>query len=367
VNVDTVVVGGGPAGAVTALRLAEAGQAVALLAKSFGGTPRIGESLPPAVRPVLAELGLWDRFLADGHVASPGIVAVWGRPDPFTTDFVFDPWGAGWHVDRGRFDAMLVSAAKRAGVRLRAGAVATGCTRRPDGSWELEASSGGRTFHVRAQFLVDATGRSPWLMRRVGSTRTGGHRLVGVVRVVTTVPRQPDQRMLVEAVEHGWWYSAPLPGGHTVATFMTDPDVAARGRCGFASLWRAHLRGAPNTAARLRAAAEAGADPGDVRLVAAGSSCRRPPCGRGWLAVGDAAAAYDPLSGHGVHRALVTAMAAADAIVDGSDDVLAAYADEIGRDFDDHVRVQAHHYAQERRWPQARFWQRRYRGYEGVA
>jgi hypothetical protein len=60
-------------------------------------------------------------------------------------------------------------------------------------------------------------------------------------------------------------------------------------------------------------------------------------------------------------------MAAADAIVDGSDDVLAAYADEIGRDFDDHVRVQAHHYAQERRWPQARFWQRRYRGYEGVA
>ena len=71
--IDVAVVGGGPAGAATAWPW---------LARLHGDGPgtlrydafRIGETLPPAVKRPLMELGVWDRFLATGTLESPGIV-----------------------------------------------------------------------------------------------------------------------------------------------------------------------------------------------------------------------------------------------------------------------------------------------------
>jgi 2-polyprenyl-6-methoxyphenol hydroxylase-like FAD-dependent oxidoreductase len=53
---DVAIIGGGPAGAVAALTLARLGVTVALL---DAGTRHslVGETLPPAIRPVLDRLG----------------------------------------------------------------------------------------------------------------------------------------------------------------------------------------------------------------------------------------------------------------------------------------------------------------------
>ena len=105
--IDVAVVGGGPAGAATALALARAGYTVTVLERSRYDAFRIGETLPPAVKRPLMELGVWDQFLATGTLESPGIVSAWGRPDPYDNDFIVNPDGPGWHVDRRGFDAML--------------------------------------------------------------------------------------------------------------------------------------------------------------------------------------------------------------------------------------------------------------------
>jgi hypothetical protein len=56
-----------------------------------------------------------DRFQNDGHLPSHGIQAAWGSAELFDTDFIFNPYGTGWHLDRRRFDAMLASHADQCG------------------------------------------------------------------------------------------------------------------------------------------------------------------------------------------------------------------------------------------------------------
>ena len=105
------MLGGGPAGAATALELARRGRDVVLLEATRFDGPRVGETLPPEANPLLRRLGVWDAFLASRPLASPGTVSAWGSPRPAETDFVANPHGNGWHVDRNRFDRMLCAAA----------------------------------------------------------------------------------------------------------------------------------------------------------------------------------------------------------------------------------------------------------------
>src|SRR4051812_46129429 len=113
---DVAVIGGGPAGAATALRLARDGAAVVLYERSDYRRPRMGETLPPSVNPLLRELGVWDRFAALEPVPSYQTASAWGGPEVAERSFIFSPHGHGWHADRAAFDRMLVEAAADAGV-----------------------------------------------------------------------------------------------------------------------------------------------------------------------------------------------------------------------------------------------------------
>jgi len=65
-------------------------------------------------------MGLWDSFQDEGHSPCHGNRSVWGSPHPIETDFVCDPDGHGWHVDRARFDLWLRGVAVERGATLMA-------------------------------------------------------------------------------------------------------------------------------------------------------------------------------------------------------------------------------------------------------
>lgn len=107
---------------VTALLLARAGRDVVLYERSHYDALRLAETLPPSVNPLLRKLGLWERFQALEAMPSYQTTSAWGTAEPADQSFIFSPHGHGWHVDRARFDAMLIDAAEQAGTRvLRAG------------------------------------------------------------------------------------------------------------------------------------------------------------------------------------------------------------------------------------------------------
>ncbi|MFB7837137.1 FAD-dependent oxidoreductase [Streptomyces sp. NPDC056056] len=397
---DAVVAGAGPAGSVAALCLARAGHRVLLLdARPGDSRPgdrpagpavaaaadcerpprdlprdgrrgaapyRIGETLPPAARPLLRDLGLLDGLGADGHLPCTGTEAAWGSGELYGRGNILDPHGPGWHLDRARFDAFLRGAAVDAGARLVCG-VAVRRTGRP-GAWRLvvrergEGQERGEEREVPCPWVVDATGRRAVIARH-SAVRLRQDRLVAAYAVLPgPAPADQDLRTLVEAAPDGWWYTARVPAGRLVA-HLTDRDLAdPRLRTATGFLERAARTRHVGT--RLEGYA-AGPRP-EPRWAPAHGQRLAPPAGPGWVAAGDAALACDPLSSQGILTALHTGVRAAQAVDRclrgggrGDEDALAEY-----RAFVDGVaaRYLTHHaraYADERRWPSALFWARR--------
>ena len=334
------MIGGGPAGSAAAIVLAGGGARVVLLERSSYGGARLGETLPPDVRLSLERLGVWDRFRDDDHTRAPGIAVCWGGPEPYANDFIANPYGDGWCVDRNRFDSMLAAAAVDAGATVLTATAVTGSVRAPDGGWTVEAT--GRTFS--AALVIDATGRMSSFCRSLGAGHVVHDRMVALIGFVTPATR--DERVLIEATEDGWWYSARLPDGRLVLGFHTDPGPGVR------SGWSRYLAAAPETMAR--AGLKAGAE---IRVVSANSHRLQPIAADGWLAVGDAATAHDPLTGLGIHWALESGIA-------GSEAVMRSATGGYGRQREEHFRrylaTRRLYYRAEARWPRAPFWRRRH-------
>lgn len=352
------VVGGGPGGcaAAIALRAHAPSLSVALFEAGRYDGPRVGETLPPPAAPVLEHLGVADAFRAQAHHPAYATAAAWGSEAAHEHDFLFAVHDVGWHLDRARFDALLAGHAAARGTVVRTGTRVTSAARQ-GGGWRLRPSSGDP---VDSRFVIDATGAGAGFARRFGDARTvASDRLTGFVRFFRQ-PSSPDPRTLVEAFADGWWYTAPLPDGRRVTACMTDGDLARRLRVDEPAAWDALLA---TTAPRV-SAAMAGATAHGTPVVRAARSRRLvPAAGDGWMAVGDAASAFDPLSSQGILKALrsgiFAAYAAGDLLATGDDAGMRRYPAFIAREFAGYLRARGRYYAEERRWPEHEFWRRR--------
>ena len=359
-SLDVVVVGGGPAGIAAALALTKGGASVLVVERSLYADARIGETFPPDILRVLFPLGLWEEFTQAGYVASTGIRSFWGSPDPYEQSFIFNPYGTGWHVDRRAFDAAIARAATKRGVQLTRGSRMLACEPHESAGWTLQVSSPESTFAVDARFVLDATGRAATLARRLGATRIASDQLVGIYGFFKKAhaDARPEPFTLIEAVESGWWYSVPLPGDGLLAAYMTDADLYTHGGKRDASHWKAQLALAPHTQERV---AQFTLD-GEPRIASASTSRLSTVFGKNWVAAGDAAVAYDPLSGDGVFRALLAGTHAAAAILaeqSGDESALPRYGEALENEFAAYLRTREMYYSREQRWPESLFWARR--------
>jgi flavin-dependent dehydrogenase len=353
---DVAVVGGGPAGcaAALALRAHAPGLSVLLLEASAYESPRLGETLPPLSRRLLEHLGVWQAFRRQGHREVHGTAAAWGSAARRDHDYLFSAQANGWHLDRAAFDAMLAEEAAGRGVTLlrrtrvrRAGL--------EGGSWRLRLDGGSL---ISARFLVDATGPSAALARRNGARFVAADRLTGFARLFEDASGG-DPRTLVEAFSDGWWYTAGLPAGLRIAACLTDTDLARRLRLADLSHWTRALAATDGVRELLQGARHRGpliVRPAQSRLL-------EPAAGERWLAVGDAASLFDPLSSQGILKGLRSGVFAAYAIGDllahGDPRGLNRYDRYVREEFASHCRVRARFYAEERRWPGSDFWRRR--------
>ena len=193
----------------------------------MGASPRIGEALPPAARRLLADMGLLDAFLRERHTPCYGNRSVWGARTPEVTDFMRDPDGHGWHLDRARFDSWLRFVAVARGARLLAPA-SPSLIRRADGRWQVQLTTHRGIVDLSAAFAIDAGGRAAPLARRLGAKRHVTDRLVcGWVHGRARSSGRGIGLTTVEAISDGWWYTAPLPEERRVFAFLTDADLPA--------------------------------------------------------------------------------------------------------------------------------------------
>ena len=287
---DAVVVGAGPAGSATAIRLARSGVSVLLADrarfprdKPCGGglTGRAVRELPVDVTPVVEDvvrsfevrLGYRKRF--ERRSEAPLVLM----------------------TQRRRLDAFLAEQAAAAGAVFRDGVTVEGLTVGPDGA---SLQVGGSAVHGRV--VVGADGVNGRIARDSG---LGGGILYGIA--LEGNGPLPDGQAGRATVELG-----VVPGGYGwVFPKAGHANYGVGGWAAEGPQLRAHLR---------KLCAVHGVD--DTQLtqlqgrrlpIRRTTSAARGPV----LLVGDAAGLVDPLSGDGIYEALVSARLAAAAILDG--------------------------------------------------
>jgi flavin-dependent dehydrogenase len=291
---DALVVGDGPAGAAFAIAAAAAGMQVGIAGRGRRGS--MGEALEPGAQRLLGELGLWESCRETAKELS-GVISLWDEPEPIERPAILDVQGPRLGVDRATLDRLL---RERARETCAAGLDGALLLLEENGRWSAPVGAPAR---IEAPLLVIATGRAGCPIGR--GERERSDRLVATLSCAPSSTAPPE--FCVEAADDGWWYAAPLPGGRSVVGFMTDADLMPRG--GLAAVrdaWRAAL-----ARTRLAAGFQSPSPTPDLVVRSAGGGIRRELAGDNWVAIGDAAAAYDPICGQGVSIALAKGIAAA--------------------------------------------------------
>ena len=359
---EVAIIGGGPAGSAAAITLAKAGRRVLLIERRHRDVFKVGESLPPAIMPLLHELGVSERFESDRHLVSTGNESSWGDPSLQRTTVLRQPGLRGWHVDRARFDATLRDVARESSAQV---AESTRVTHfeRVGRNWRLSLVGPNGSTIVDAEWLMDCTGRRSWVARREKIKRRAYDSLTAFVMLFTenheNTGSDRDTLTLVESVEEGWWYTARIPNSRRVVVYLTDIGTRsariARRNEGYPALLSETLH--------IRRRLEGYSCLEGAPLIAPSNSSRlERVTGAGWLAAGDAASSFDPLSSQGVLTAAYSGLRAGRALdshLSGDFDSLRSYEQKMGTVYDGYLESRIECYRYEQRWPQSEFWRRR--------
>jgi flavin-dependent dehydrogenase len=358
-SVDVVVIGAGPAGATAALNLAPTRQIV-LVERRVDGLQRVGEALPPVARRLFADMGLLTEFLAQDHLPCYGNRSVWGSDEPIETDFLRDLDGHGWHLDRSRFDDWLRRVAVRRGATLLMPARFDAIER--DGmGWRVRVARDNGRVELSAPVVIDCGGRRAPAARRLGAQRhNAGERLVCTWALGTERSGNRGAGFsIVEAVEDGWWYTAPVPGQRRVIAFFTDADLLAKRWLGEGAALVTRVMATCQIGPLME---EAAFIPRQSGLTVAHHSFLDTCSGPGWIAAGDASISFDPISSQGLLHALFSGLSAAETAdryllgKPNAPDLYQRVIDDIKHVYSSRVALC---YATETRWTAAPFWQRR--------
>lgn len=352
--------------------------------------PIIGETLPAQVVLPLQRLGLWNMFTAMNHSPSSGTLSIWGNDRPHANESIFSPFGNAWHINRREFNQAILRVAVSLGVTLMAGWQLRSITdttadgRRqsdapPLGGWLLKLRTGQAGAETQRQlktrFIIDASGRVACAAKMLGMRKHRHDTLMGIYRYyapkngqhpvdrVSAHPEQFEQRVadsttLIESVPQGWWYSASLPGGHRVVSLMTDADKIKRRKRRLNDYFDRAIR----ESQLIYPGCKDLAPVSDCAIAAACTQNLSEISGRGWLAVGDAAFTFDPLSSLGIFKALRMSTLASYAVQDffnGKDRELKKFRWLGSREFDGYLEKRRDYYSQENRFADQDFWRRR--------
>ncbi len=311
---NVLIIGCGPAGAAAAAMLAKAGLTVKVLEAHSHPRHHIGESLLPQSMPILQSIGLDRAFMQAHHQPKYG-ARFFDPTTNHTETFAFASYEKGdapptFQVIRSIFDRQMRDAALAAGANILENTAVTE-VREMENPVAVETAD-GRQF--TADFLLDATGASGLLARRMGTrVMLPDFGRIAIYNYFDKLPAALELEHLhitMHLIEDGWIWCIPLRDGSTnIGAVLTQKGV--RKNLNPQQQFYAAVAQSPNLQHRIVRSKPLAA----WRVIADYSyRCTR-KTGPRFAMIGDAGGFLDPIFSSGVHLALTSAQLAAAAVL----------------------------------------------------
>lgn len=305
---DVIVVGGGPAGSVSAMLLARAGFHVELLDRRvFPRAKACGDCLSPGANRVLQRLGIWERVLAKNPARLQGWSLAYDTT-AFACGFAQatqdNESQTGLAISRDRLDHALLDAARDAGVVIRTESRVRELIHDGGRVVGIRGDSNPGPFSLHAPFVIGADGLRSKVARELRAHRRmphlRKHSFTVHVRGVPEIGRHGEMHLIdgaclgIAAVE-----DSDDPLCNVTLVLNSRSRVRERGshrtmRAGLAMFAQRDLSHLVRD---------------DVEILTSGPFDwpTRQIVFSGAALVGDAAGYYDPFTGQGIYQALASA------------------------------------------------------------
>ncbi|MBW8076589.1 MAG: NAD(P)-binding protein [Gallionella sp.] len=314
---DVLVIGGGPAGSTIAALLAQRGHDVLMLEKSKHPRFHIGESLLPMNMPLFDKLGVAEDIKRIGIVKlGAEFVSPW-HGAPVMIDFN-DAWDntypSAYQVRRDEFDDILFKNAVSKGARAIEECKVTGIQFHPGAAATVTATGKDGQRHIRARFVVDASGRDTFLSHHFGMKhRNKKHNSAAIFGHFSGAKRLEGKvggNISLFWFDHGWFWFIPLSDGNTSIGATCWPYYMKTRKTSTAQFLMDTIALCPALAERLKDATLVSpvTATGNFSYLAERSS------GENYILLGDAFAFIDPVFSSGVFLAMNSAFVGAETV-----------------------------------------------------
>jgi len=342
---DVIIAGAGPAGASTAIRLANSGLSVLLVEKAIFPREKLcGEFISPECLTHFKELNVLDKMSSSGAVEIGRTVfyARNGRSAEVPSEwFAQNTHALG--LSRAEMDNILLAEAASSGVEVMEGTSAVGLL--TDGSGRIDGivvkTADNARREIRSQLTIDATGRSAVLARHVN--KDVKPQKAGFVAFKAHLAFFFNDTATTEIYTYRGGYGGlnRVENDRYNLCFIVSAANAKQYRSDADAIMKGVLMANQRAAAALTNARVV-TDWLAVPITSYGRSSLAPA--EGLLTIGDAAAFIDAFTGSGILLALESGKIAADAIVRhpataSFDDLAREYSAAYRRVFDRRLRV----------------------------
>jgi flavin-dependent dehydrogenase len=346
------IIGAGPAGSAIALKLKQLGYDVLLIGQDEFSRNYKVESLTPGVFTLLDTIGVKMDSFAAQIIRPEQVFQKWGdktvHPDNLSALL----------VDRGKFDKHIFLAASNLGIKVLQPAKVV-FLQEVDRNWEIRLIYKGKHEKIKAEFLVDASGRKSVLK---GTKKRAAAHTLAICGSWKNTGLPKSSMMLESAVDH-WLWGGTLPTEIFNATVFLDPDIDF---VGGGNVLMDYYTSALEKA-KLFNFCRRGEPVGKISTFDVTPYYYEKPAGHNFIKVGEANFGLDPLSSQGIQSAILNAIQGAIVVNTilsdrgNSMDALEFYKQRQQEIFVNHLEMVSKSYQEARHWKDHLFWKKRTR------
>lgn len=325
-NIKTIaIIGGGPSGCALATLLNRKGFKVAVFYLENRPEIIVGESLVPAIIPLLRDLGIEDE-VKTYSTYKPG-ASVWiNKDEEATSPFSFGGGGLppyAYNVPRIKFDKTIFDLAVREGItffnqvaKLERTGIGDGLKLSDD-----TIAAIGNFFKGQPDLIVDASGRSRTISRLLNiPTKSGYRKDVAVFAHLEGAEKIEPYNIHLHRLEKGWAWRIPLPDRISVGVVINPQHLKQ-----FGNTKEQQYDNFLKTDDTLKKFTANASRATGVVQYSNYQLISQKMYGSNWLLTGDAGGFLDPIFSSGLFLAIKGAFAAAEAITEGTDTAFKKY------------------------------------------